>query len=141
MRSGRLRSLGEEEESRLLFYHSALAATIQKIRSANALRPPNNHNSLQECWPRPSGVDLGRGESRGRALVGTRTAPILLPSRSQQYEFFVTISLYFATKALSPGAFLHLKSRSKIMSQGLMALTLVGSLCPWTLEDQGKAPA
>src|SRR5262249_60455426 len=75
---------------------------------------------------------MGTGDEIGAVLSwGSRAAPILQPFRSQQYEFFVTISLFFATKAPSPGAFLQRQtSRMKPAKPS-----------PRTLEDQENLSA
>jgi hypothetical protein len=67
---------------------------------------------LANKWPRSRG--WGRGRRSGPcSLLGTRAAPILLPSRSQQCDFFVTTPLYFATKAPGLRAFCIAKAAVK----------------------------
>jgi hypothetical protein len=88
--------------------------TIQKIRRRKRIASTEQPQFIVEVLA-PTFGDTGDGVKKIGAVLswGSRAAPILLPSRSQQYEFFVTISLILCDKSAQPGRFLHRKRSSK----------------------------
>ena len=96
------------------FPKCALMVTIQKIRRRKRIASTEQPQFIVEVLA-PTFGDTGDGVKKIGAVLswGSRAAPILLPSRSQQYEFFVTISLILCDKSAQPGRFLHRKRSSK----------------------------